>query len=112
MTSRLIRKIETEQIETDKKAFAAGIAALGFDSVQQRALQLNYRWMTAISRVRCEVNTPRVQKTCVVAQEAYLQSLASAIQSLPRPLKLSDWTRAGQAMMSVFQTAAKVHLKD
>ena len=105
MSNKLIKKIEAEQREIDNEAFFAMMKALGFSQAQQETVYSHYRWMRAISKIKEEVDTPRIQKVYQTARETYLLSLKRTIQDLPQPLKLADWTRAGKAMKHVFKKA-------
>ena len=105
MSNKLIKKIEAEQREIDKNAFFAGMKALGFNQDQQKTVYSHYGWMMAISRIKEEIDTPRIQKVYKTAYESYMLSLTRTIRDLPEPLKLADWTRAGKAMRRVFKQA-------
>ena len=112
MASSLIQKIEKEQYLLERQAILVSLIALGVAPDDQVKIVGNYQWLQAMKNIKRKVPTERVVKKCEVAYQSYLRSLDAGLSNIGKPLKLKDWTRAGQAMASVFQTSAKSHLKD
>ena len=98
MSKKLCRKEVAERKRLEYAAFSAGLEALGLSPEDQKSVYSEYQWMCGVYGLMKEVNTPRIERACRVANERYLSSITSAIRNLPKPLKLADWTRAGIAM--------------
>lgn len=104
MQHKIIQKINAEQKELGVKAMSAACEALGFMPETQSDIVRHYEWLLALQLIQKKMEkTERMAKQQTYAEQNFLISLERAIAK--HPLKLSDWTNAGQAMQRVYRDA-------
>ena len=103
---KIIQKIEREQILLEEKAMEAALTALGIQPLPKEKVMDDFRWLRSMKRIQKETQSERMKKNCEIAYDKYIASVETAIDSIAKPLKLKDWTRAGKAMADAFRINA------